>query len=102
MDSQQGTAGFAFDMNMDFSTVFPKPTEGETSNGFFFGDEGIDTTTTFVDPLAMFPQQTPTCFDIQQGLVSVPFLETVLYEGELNIAVPSNQYYEAVNSFARF
>ncbi|KAH3911182.1 hypothetical protein HBH56_131480 [Parastagonospora nodorum] len=68
MDSHQGAAGFAFDMNMDFSTVFPKPNEGETSNGFFFGDEGIDTTTTFVDPLAMFPQQTPTCYDIQQGL----------------------------------
>jgi hypothetical protein len=81
MDSHQGATGFAFDMNMDFSTVFPKPTEGETSNGFFFGDEGIDTTTTFVDPLAMFSQQTPTCFDIQQGLVSAFFLEAVNYEG---------------------
>jgi hypothetical protein len=53
MDSHQG-AGFAFDMNMDFSNVFaPKSNEGETSNNFF-GDEGIDTTTSFgqqFDPL---------------------------------------------------
>jgi len=42
MDSHQG-AGFAFDMNMDFSNVFAtKQNEGETSNSFF-GDEGIDT-----------------------------------------------------------
>jgi hypothetical protein len=82
MDSHQGAAGFAFDMNMDFSTVFPKPNEGETSNGFFFGDEGIDTTTTFVDPLAMFSQQTSPCYDIQQGLVSASFLEVVNYEGK--------------------
>jgi serine/threonine protein kinase len=53
MDSGQG-AGFAFDMNMDFSNVFAKPNEGETSNSFFFGDEGIDTTTSLVDPI-MFP-----------------------------------------------
>jgi hypothetical protein len=66
MDSHQG-AGYAFDMNMDFSNVFAtKPNEGETSNGFFFGDEGIDTTASIMDPI-LFPQQ--TAFDIQQSLV---------------------------------
>ncbi|EAT81326.2 hypothetical protein SNOG_11618 [Parastagonospora nodorum SN15] len=89
MDSHQGAAGFAFDMNMDFSTVFPKPNEGETSNGFFFGDEGIDTTTTFVDPLAMFPQQTPTCYDIQQGLLDVEDL-------------PQTKRHESISDFTLF
>jgi hypothetical protein len=67
MDSHQG-AGFAFDLNMDFSNVFAatKPNEGETSNSFFFGDEGIDTTASFLDPI-MFPQQ--TAFDMPQTLV---------------------------------
>lgn len=47
MDSQG--AGFAFDAtNMDFSNVFATKTdEGNTSNCFFFGDEGIDATTGF-------------------------------------------------------
>lgn len=71
MHSHQGAA-FAFDMNMDFSNVFAttaKPIEGETSNDFFFGDEGIDTTTaSFVDPI-MFPQ---TAFGMQNSLVSLP------------------------------
>ncbi|KAH7086325.1 hypothetical protein FB567DRAFT_561056 [Paraphoma chrysanthemicola] len=67
MDSHQGA--FDFDMNMDFSNVFAttKPVEGETSTNFFFGDEGIDTTASFVDPI-MFPQ---TAFDMQNSLVSV-------------------------------
>jgi hypothetical protein len=66
MDSHQG-AGFAFDMNMDFSNVFAsKPNEGETSNSFFFGDEGIDTTTTLVDPI-MFPQDV---YNMPNSLVS--------------------------------
>jgi hypothetical protein len=66
MDSHQG-AGFAFDMSMDFSNVFAtKPNEGETSDGFFFGDEGIDTTASIMDPI-LFPQQ--TAFDTQQSLV---------------------------------
>ncbi|KAH8723225.1 hypothetical protein GQ44DRAFT_828424 [Phaeosphaeriaceae sp. PMI808] len=65
MDSHQG-AGFTFDMNMDFSNVFAtKPIEGETSTSFFFGDEGIDTTTSIMDPI-LFPQQ--TAFDMQQSL----------------------------------
>lgn len=60
MDSHQG-AGFAFDMNMDFSNVFAKPNEGETSNSFFFGgDEGIDTTV--MDPIM-------DAFNMPQGLV---------------------------------
>ncbi|KAF1914274.1 hypothetical protein BDU57DRAFT_519171 [Ampelomyces quisqualis] len=58
-------ADFNFDLNMDFSTVFSstKPTEGETSGSFFFGDEGVDTTTSVMDPI-MFPQT----FDMQQSL----------------------------------
>jgi hypothetical protein len=69
MDSHQD-AGFAFDMNMDFSNVFAtKLNEGETSNSFFFGDEGIDTTASFLDPI-MFPQQ--TAFDLPQTLVGGP------------------------------
>lgn len=65
MDSHQG-AGFVFDMNMDFSNVFAtKPNEGETSNSFFFGDEGIETTTSTVDPI-IFPQN---AFDMQHSLV---------------------------------
>jgi hypothetical protein len=68
MDSHQG-AGFAFDMNMDFSNVFAtKPNEGETSNSFFFGDEGIDTTATVMDPI-MFSTTSQTAFDMPQGLV---------------------------------
>jgi hypothetical protein len=66
MDSHQG-AGFAFDMNMDFSNVFAgKPNEDETSNSFFFSDEGIDTTTTLVDPI-MFPQD---AYNMPNSLVS--------------------------------
>ena len=63
MDSHQG-AGFAFDMNMDFSNVFAKPNEGETSNSFFFGgDEGIDTTASMtMDPMM-------NAFNMPQGLV---------------------------------
>jgi hypothetical protein len=71
MDSHQG-AGFAFDMNMDFSTVFAtKPNEGETSNSFF-GDEGIDTTgfsqsfDTMNSALLLTPQ---TGYDLNSSLV---------------------------------
>ena len=70
MDSHQG-AGFAFDMNMDFSNVFAKPNEGETSNSFFFGDEGIDTTASMtMDPIMFNDPQ--TVFNMPQGLVSHP------------------------------
>jgi len=66
MDSHQG-ADFTF-LNMDYSHVFAtKPNEGETSNSFFFGDEGIDTTASMMDPI-LFPQQ--TAFDMQQDFVS--------------------------------
>lgn len=79
MDSQG--AGFAFDTNMDFNSFtmpqqqqsFMKPAEDNTSASFFFGDEGIDTTTGFsqldtMNPaLLSTPQQ--TSFDMQQTLV---------------------------------
>jgi hypothetical protein len=67
MDSRQ-SAEFAFDMSMDFNNVFgTKLNEGETSGNFFFGDEGIDTTASIMDPI-LFPQQ--TAFDLQQDFVS--------------------------------
>jgi hypothetical protein len=83
MDSHQ-SAGFAFDMNMDFSNVFAtKPNEGETSNSFFFGDEGIDTTASIaMDPI-LFPQH--TAFDMQQDLVRAIH---VCYDIINNITVP--------------
>ncbi|KAF1851596.1 uncharacterized protein K460DRAFT_272554 [Cucurbitaria berberidis CBS 394.84] len=74
MDSQG--AGYAFDVNMDFSNAFAtlpqqqqsflKPVEGDTSG--FFADEAIDTSASFIDP-AMFsttPQQ--ASFDMQHSL----------------------------------
>jgi hypothetical protein len=69
MDSHQG-AGFAFDMNMDFSNVFAttKQNEGETSNSFF-GDEGIDTTA-FGQFDTMNALLTPQMgFELNSGLV---------------------------------
>jgi hypothetical protein len=70
MNSHQG-AGFAFDMNMDFSNVFAqKPNEDETSNNFFFGDEGIDTTASLMDPILFSTaSQHDMAFDMQQSLV---------------------------------
>ncbi|KAH7394329.1 hypothetical protein BKA66DRAFT_456070 [Pyrenochaeta sp. MPI-SDFR-AT-0127] len=73
MDSQG--AGFAFDtINMDFSAFtmpqqqqsFAKPSEDNTS-GFFFGDEGIDTTTSFIDP-TVFNTPQEQSFDISHNL----------------------------------
>lgn len=62
------SAEFTFDMSMDFNNVFgTKPNGGETSSNFFFGDEGIDTTASMMDPI-LFPQQ--TSFDMQQDFVS--------------------------------
>lgn len=82
MDSQG--AGFAFDTTMDFSNAFAtmpqqqqhslmKPAEDNTSTGFFFGDEGIDTTTGFsqqfdtMNPALLSTPQ--TSFDMQHTLV---------------------------------
>ena len=49
-------AGFDMEFNNVFSTMpqqqqqsFAKPNEDNTS-GFFFGDEGIDTAASFIDP----------------------------------------------------
>jgi hypothetical protein len=69
MENTQG-AGFAFDSNMDFGNLFAtKPNEGNTSQNAFFGDEGIDTSSSFMDPtmFSINPQQ--TAFDMQLGLV---------------------------------
>ncbi|CAO2657923.1 Nn.00g071830.m01.CDS01 [Neocucurbitaria sp. VM-36] len=80
MDSQG--AGFAFDATMDFSNAFAtmpqhqqsllKPAEDNTSASFFFGDEGIDTTTGFsqsfdtMNPALLSTPQ--TSFDMQHSL----------------------------------
>ncbi|KAF5846020.1 hypothetical protein GGP41_008504 [Bipolaris sorokiniana] len=57
-------AGFAFDSNMDFSNMFAAASEtlfkpADNTSGFFFADEGIDTTTSsFMDPITLgTPQQ---------------------------------------------
>jgi hypothetical protein len=80
-------AGFAFDTtNMDFSNVFTtmpqqqqqqqqqsflKPSQGDTSADFFFGDEGIDTTASFIDPILFStPSQEPSY--MTQNLVRMP------------------------------
>jgi len=76
MDAQG--AGFAFtDADMDFSHVFDtvsqqqqasmKPTGGETS-GLFFGDEGVDTTASFIDTV-VFPTTSQQTY-APQSLVS--------------------------------
>ena len=64
MDAQG--AGFAFDPVMDFG--FMKPIENDASG--FFGDEGIDTTTSFIDPLMLATPQESTY--MPQNLVSRP------------------------------
>lgn len=66
---------FAFDSNMDYGNLFPmKPSEGNVSQGAFFGDEGIETSTSFMDStmFSLNPQQ--TVFDMQPTLVSIDFL----------------------------
>lgn len=66
-------AGFAFDASMDFTSAFAapqslfmKPAEDNTSG--FFGDEGIDTTTSFIDPTVFSTAQEQNF--IPQNLVS--------------------------------
>lgn len=72
-------AGFAFDTaDMDFNNVFAtmpqqqqsfvKPNEDNTS-GFFFGDEGIDTTASFIDP-TLFSTPSQDMSFMSQNLVS--------------------------------
>lgn len=72
-------AGFAFDTaDMDFNNVFTtmpqqqqsfvKPNEDNTS-GFFFGDEGIDTTASFIDP-TLFSTPSQDMSFMSQNLVS--------------------------------
>jgi serine/threonine protein kinase len=65
-------AGFAFDSNMDFSNMFAatpgtlfKP--ADNTSGFFFADEGIDTTaSSFIDPTTLgTPQQGAYDMNIQ-------------------------------------
>lgn len=72
-------AGFAFDAaDMDFSNVFAtmpqqqsfaKPNEDNTS-GFFFGDEGIDTAASFIDP-TVFSTPSQDMSYMPQNLVSL-------------------------------
>lgn len=71
-------AGFAFDTaNMDFDLFatmpqqqsFAKPNEDNTS-GFFFGDEGIDTAASFVDP-TVFSTPSQDMSYVPQSLVSM-------------------------------
>lgn len=57
-------AGFAFDSNMDFNNMFAATPESlfkpaDNTSGFFFADEGIDTTaSSFLDPTTLgTPQQ---------------------------------------------
>jgi hypothetical protein len=80
MDSHQG-AGFAFDINMDFNTVFaPKLNEGETSDSFFFGDEGIDTAASIMDPILFAATHDhDMAFDMQQDLVRNIVCTTMYY-----------------------
>lgn len=70
-------AGFAFDTNMDFSNMFATPqqqqsyTPADNTSGFFFADEGIDTSasSSFIDP-AVFETNPQQC-TMQQSLVSL-------------------------------
>ncbi|KAI4957846.1 hypothetical protein J4E86_004985 [Alternaria arbusti] len=67
-------AGFAFDTNMDFSNMFATPqqqqsyTPADNTSGFFFADEGIDTSasSSFIDP-AVFETNPQQC-TMQQSL----------------------------------
>jgi len=73
-------AGFAFDTaNMDFNDVFAtmpqqqqqsfaKPNEGNTFG--FFGDEGIDTAASFIDP-TLFSTPSQDMSFMSQNLVGV-------------------------------
>jgi hypothetical protein len=81
MDSHSAT--FDFGANMDFGSAFAapqqqqqafmKPLEDNTST-FFFGDEGIDTTTGFDQTFdALNPALLSTPHDMQQTLVSLHF-----------------------------
>lgn len=79
-------AGFVFDtadmdINNLFATMpqqqqsFTKPNEDNTS-GFFFGDEGIDTATSFIDPTVFSTPSQDMSF-MSQNLVSVASLTRV-------------------------
>jgi hypothetical protein len=76
-------AGFAFDTaNMDFNNVFAtmpqqqqqqqqsfaKPNEGNTFS--FFGDEGVDTAASFIDP-TLFSTSSQDMSFMSQNLVGV-------------------------------
>jgi hypothetical protein len=74
-------AGFAFDTaNMDFNDVFAtmpqqqqqqsfaKPNEGNTFG--FFGDEGIDTAASFIDP-TLFTTPSQDMSFMSQNLVGI-------------------------------
>jgi hypothetical protein len=70
-------AGFAFDTtNMDFSNMFATPqqqtfTPADNTSGFFFADEGIDTTaSSFIDPTIFDNTPQQSTFDMQHSLVS--------------------------------
>jgi hypothetical protein len=71
-------AGFAFDANMDFSNMFATPqqqsyTPADNTSGFFFADEGIDTSasSSFIDPTVFETTPQQCTFDMQQSLVSL-------------------------------
>ncbi|RYO38102.1 hypothetical protein AA0113_g11279 [Alternaria arborescens] len=68
-------AGFAFDTtNMDFSNMFATPqqqtfTPADNTSGFFFADEGIDTTaSSFIDPTIFDNTPQQSTFDMQHNL----------------------------------
>ncbi|KAG9188067.1 hypothetical protein G6011_01990 [Alternaria panax] len=68
-------AGFAFDAtNMDFSNMFATPqqqtfTPADNTSGFFFADEGIDTTaSSFIDPTVFDNTPQQSTFDMQHSL----------------------------------
>ncbi|CAG5138359.1 uncharacterized protein ALTATR162_LOCUS322 [Alternaria atra] len=69
-------AGFAFDMNMDFSNMFATPqqqqayTPADNTSGFLFADEGIDTSasTSFIDPTVFDNTPQQSTFDMQHSL----------------------------------
>ncbi|KAL1795285.1 hypothetical protein ACET3X_007101 [Alternaria dauci] len=68
-------AGFAFDTtNMDFSNMFATPqqqtfTPADNTSGFFFADEGIDTTaSSFMDPTVFDSTPQQSTFDMQHTL----------------------------------
>jgi hypothetical protein len=82
-------AGFAFDMNMDFSNMFATPqqqqayTPVDNTSGFLFADEGIDTSasTSFIDPTVFDNTPQQSTFDMQHSLVS---LSSSLYRMRAN------------------